>query len=217
MLVGFAGDDISRIELAVEEAVSNVVQHAFLDDDEPGAFDIGCEQVTLGLRIIIREKGIPFAPDRAAVFEQGDDTTLVSLGEQRAWSLYPVMDLLNSGAALTCGTDWPFSGELNTFNPLESIQIGVTRRGLNPQEAQAQSYNPAQCVSLATMLHAHTLGGAHADFQEDVTGSIRIGKSADLVVLDRDIHKTSANEISQANISLTMFQGNIIHRAPNAE
>jgi predicted amidohydrolase YtcJ len=137
-------------------------------------------------------------------------TTLVSLGEQRAWSLYPVMDLLNSGAVLTCGTDWPFSGELNTFNPLESIQIGVTRRGLDPREAQ--SYNPAQCASLAAMLHAHTLGGAYADFQESVTGSITVGKSADLIVLDRDILKVPADEISQARVTLAMFQGRIIHR-----
>ena len=78
VLVGFAGDDISRIELAVEEAVSNVVQHAFLEDDEPGAFDIVCEQVTLGLGIIIREKGIPFDPGKAPVFEQGDDLEQVS-------------------------------------------------------------------------------------------------------------------------------------------
>lgn len=142
-------------------------------------------------------------------------TTLVSLGAQRAWSLYPVMDLLNSGAALTCGTDWPFSGELNTFNPLESIQIGVTRQGLDPHEVQA--YNPAQCVPLAAMLHAHTLGGAYADFQEAVTGSICIGKSADLVVLDRDILKVPTDEISQANVGLTMFQGRITHRASNTQ
>ncbi len=141
-------------------------------------------------------------------------TTLVSLGEQRAWSLYPVRDLLDSGAALTCGTDWPFSGELNTFNPLESIQIGVTRSSLDPQEAQA--YNPAQCASLPAMLHAHTLGGAYADFQEGITGSLSVGKSADLVVLDRDILKIPPDEISQANVSLTMFQGGIIHRAANA-
>lgn len=77
-LIGFAREDVSRIELAVEEAVSNVVQHAFLDDDEPGAFDIVCEQVTLGLRIIIREKGIPFDPGKAPVFEQGDDLEQIS-------------------------------------------------------------------------------------------------------------------------------------------
>jgi anti-sigma regulatory factor (Ser/Thr protein kinase) len=78
VLVGFTGDDISRIELAVEEAVSNVVQHAFLEDDDPGSFDIVCEQVTMGLRIIIREKGIPFDPEKASVFEQGDDLEHVS-------------------------------------------------------------------------------------------------------------------------------------------
>lgn len=77
-LVGFAGNDLGRIELAVEEAASNVVHHAFQEDDEPGVFDIVCEQVTLGLRIIIREKGIPFDPDKAPVYDKGNDLDEVS-------------------------------------------------------------------------------------------------------------------------------------------
>ncbi len=137
-------------------------------------------------------------------------TTLACLGEQRSWNLYPIRDLIEHGAALTCGTDWPFSGELHTFNPLESIQVGVTRRGLSPDASQ--SYNPAQCVDLPTILHAHTLGGAHADFQENVTGSITVGKWADLAVLDRNILALPPDEISHARVILTLFRGKMIYR-----
>lgn len=56
---GFAGDDIAKIELAVEEAVSNVVKHAFIDAEDDG-FDLICEKITRGIKIIVKEKGIPF-------------------------------------------------------------------------------------------------------------------------------------------------------------
>ncbi|SMP66924.1 Amidohydrolase family protein [Desulfonatronum zhilinae] len=67
------------------------------------------------------------------------------------------------------------------------------------------------------MLHAHNLGGAYADFQEAVTGSISIGKSADLVVLDRNVLEVPPSEISRAGVSLAMFQGKVIHRASSAK
>ncbi len=138
-------------------------------------------------------------------------TTLACLGEQRSWNLYPIRDILRNGAALACGTDWPFSGELNTFNPLESIQVGVTRRGISPKSSQA--YNPDQCVDLATIVHAHTMGGAYADFQENFTGSVTEGKSADLAVLDRNIFALPPDEISHSRVILTLFRGKPVHRA----
>ncbi len=58
---GFAGDDLQRIQIAAEEAVTNIIKHAF----EPGqkeTFDVICEEVPLGFRIVIRERGIPFDP-----------------------------------------------------------------------------------------------------------------------------------------------------------
>lgn len=136
-------------------------------------------------------------------------TTLAFLGEARAWNLYPVKDLLKHGAALTLGTDWPFSGELNTFNPLESIQVAVTR--CTPGDF-SRPYNSDQCMDLNTVFRAHTMEGARADFQEDVTGSVCIGKSADLAVFDRNIFAMPAHEISESRVLMTIFRGKIVHR-----
>jgi len=66
---GFSGDDLYKIELALEEGVTNVMEHAFADDDEPNPFDIICERVKLGMRIIIKEKGIPFDPRQLPHFD----------------------------------------------------------------------------------------------------------------------------------------------------
>ncbi|WP_028571815.1 ATP-binding protein [Desulfonatronum lacustre] len=132
VLVGFAGDDISRIELAVEEAVSNVVQHAFLEDDEPGAFDIVCEQVTLGLRIIIREKGIPFDPGKAPVFEQGDDLEQVSA---RGMGMALMRQTMDEVAFHNLGPDGKET-RLVKYLPGKSVHPGF--------EAQGQDVDPTE-------------------------------------------------------------------------
>ncbi len=61
--VGFTGDDLYQIELAAEEAITNVVT-AYASEEEGEPFDVLCERVPLGLRIAIREKGLPFDPSR---------------------------------------------------------------------------------------------------------------------------------------------------------
>ncbi len=73
LVFGFSGDDLSRIELAFEEGVTNVIEHAFQNEEDPQTFDIICERVRLGMRIIIREKGIPFDPDKVPEFKPSDD------------------------------------------------------------------------------------------------------------------------------------------------
>ncbi len=133
------------------------------------------------------------------------ETTLPFLGKDRAWRLYPMSTLLQTGAMVVCGSDWPFSGELNTFNPLEAIQVGVTRRGLYDDAAPA--YRPDESVALAALIDSHTIHGAYADFQEHLTGSLTVGKSADLIVLDRNLFAIPATDISQARVLLTLFEG----------
>jgi serine/threonine-protein kinase RsbW len=58
---GFDGDDLYKIELALEEAVSNVTEHAF-EAEEDSTFDIICKRIPAGIEIIIKEKGLPFDP-----------------------------------------------------------------------------------------------------------------------------------------------------------
>jgi len=66
--IGLSGDDLYNIELAVEEAVNNVIQHAFAAD-ESSTFDIICEHIPLGIKINIKEQGIPFDPGQLPAFD----------------------------------------------------------------------------------------------------------------------------------------------------
>lgn len=145
-LVGFAREDVSRIELAVEEAVSNVVEHAFLEDDEPGAFDIVCEQVTLGLGIIIREKGIPFDPDRAPVYEQGDDLEQVSA---RGMGMALMRQTMDEVAFHNLGPDGKET-RLVKYLPGKSVHPGFEAQGQDADAAMsAPDPNPAECAPAA--------------------------------------------------------------------
>lgn len=68
---GFEGASLSQIELAVEEAVANVMQHGY-DAEESQSFDIICEQLPGGIRIIIHEMGMPFDPSRIPEYRPGE-------------------------------------------------------------------------------------------------------------------------------------------------
>ena len=60
--LGFDAHDIETIERSVEEAVSNVIEHAF-EPHEKASLDISCERAPLGLQVVIKDQGMPFAPD----------------------------------------------------------------------------------------------------------------------------------------------------------
>jgi anti-sigma regulatory factor (Ser/Thr protein kinase)/RimJ/RimL family protein N-acetyltransferase len=74
---GFEDEDLYKIELGLEEAFMNVVKHAF-DTDERSTFDIICERIPMGMKITIREKGIPFDPGRLPSYKPADDPDAVS-------------------------------------------------------------------------------------------------------------------------------------------
>jgi len=137
-------------------------------------------------------------------------TTLCFLGKKRAYGLYRMKSLLAAGTRVACGSDWPFSGELNTFNPLEAIQVGVTRAGLDADPEHP--YMPEEEVDLAALIDGFTIHGAWADGQEAWTGSLAPGKSADLAVLDRNLFAIPPSEISRSRVLMTLLEGRPVFR-----
>ena len=70
--IGFNDDEQQMIELGVDEAFTNVVEHAF-EPDEEASFDIVCERIPLGLKVILKEKGLPFDPSRIPEYDPDAD------------------------------------------------------------------------------------------------------------------------------------------------
>ena len=136
------------------------------------------------------------------------DLTEPQLGPERSRWLYPIGSVAATGAVLAGGSDWSVSSMV----PLEGIEVAVTRRG--PAEGPGPAWIPEERASLATMVAAYTIGSAYAAYREGETGSLEVGKSADLVVLDRDLFAVPPHEISEAKVLLTLFAGREVHRDP---
>jgi predicted amidohydrolase YtcJ len=137
-----------------------------------------------------------------------EDLTLPKLGPERSRWLYPIRSVLASGAVVAGGSDWSVS----SMNPLDAIEIAVTRKGLGQGEGPA--FIPEERVGLPEMLAAYTIAGAYTAFQERETGSIEVGKSADLIVLDHNLFTVPPERIHETKVVLTLLEGREVYRAP---
>lgn len=133
------------------------------------------------------------------------------LGPHRSRWLYPIRSVADSGAIIAAGSDWSVS----SINPLDAIQVAVTRRGL--EEEPGPPWLPEEVVDLSLMLAAYTINGAYVNFQERETGSIEVGKAADLIVLDENLFEIPKHEIHHAKVLLTLLDGKEVYRDPDYE
>jgi len=70
---------------------------------------------------------------------------------------------------------------------------------------------PSEAIDLATAIRAATFGSAYGNFLDQETGSIEVGKLADLIVLDKNLFNIPASEISEASVMLTLFEGEPVY------
>ncbi|SDM19685.1 hypothetical protein SAMN05421823_11177 [Catalinimonas alkaloidigena] len=135
------------------------------------------------------------------------DLTEPALGPARSRWLYPINSVVATGATTAFGSDWSVS----SMNPLDGIQVGVTH--LDPDDSTGTPWLPQERVDLPTMLAGYTLQGAYVSFQEQETGSIEVGKAADLVVLDRNLFQIPPHEIHRAKVLMTFLEGALMYQA----
>ncbi|SFR69909.1 hypothetical protein SAMN05428970_0813 [Agromyces sp. CF514] len=149
----------------------------------------------------------------AALEPQMVELTLPFLGSPRdAWQ-YPFGDLQRSGAVLAAGSDWSVS----TPNPLAAIHVAVNRVAApGYEEGEYDVFLPDQAIDLATSLTAYTAGSAYVNHLDDVTGTIEVGKYADLVVLDRDPFDGPATQIGATRVLQTFVEGERVYAASDA-
>jgi predicted amidohydrolase YtcJ len=149
----------------------------------------------------------------AALEPQMVELTLPFLGSPRdAWQ-YPFGDLLRSGAVLAAGSDWSVS----TPNPLAAIHTAVNRKAApGYEEGEYDAFLPEQAIDLATSLTAYTAGSAWVNHLDADTGTIEVGKYADLAVLDRDPFSGPADQIGATRVLQTFVEGERVFAAADA-
>lgn len=126
------------------------------------------------------------------------------IGPERAKGSYAFRSLLNAGATLAFGSDWPVA----PMQPLMGIYAAVTRRTLDGKHPGG--WVPEQKIGVAEALRAFTMGPAYASLEEGIKGSIERGKLADLVVLSDDILAVNPADIAKTRVDMTIFDGKVI-------
>jgi hypothetical protein len=131
---------------------------------------------------------------------------ITELGPERIKSSYAWKSLLDAGATLAFGSDWPVA----PLDPVMGIYAAVTRRTLDGKNPNG--WIPEQRITVPQAVHAYTMGSAYAEHQEKVKGSIESGKLADLVVLSDDIFTIPPESIEKTKVEMTIFDGKIIYQ-----
>jgi predicted amidohydrolase YtcJ len=147
-----------------------------------------------------------FQPLWAFADEYITSLTVPVLGPERSRWLYPIKSLVSSGAVVAAGSDWPVS----SMNPLEAIQVAVTRRA--PTDSAGPAWIPEETASLTSMIEAYTKQGAYASGDERLTGTLEVGKAADLVVLDANLYAIPTTKIHAVKVLMTMVGGKEVYR-----
>lgn len=133
------------------------------------------------------------------------DLTKQAIGPERSQYIYPVESIRRAGGMIAFGADWPVA----TADPLWGLQVAVTR--INYEEPGTAPLLPEEAMTLAEAIRAHTLHAAIANGNDATTGSIKVGKSADLIVLDKDIFTLPKERIGEADVLVTLFRGRPVY------
>jgi hypothetical protein len=132
--------------------------------------------------------------------------TLPRLGEQRSSLHYPMRTLQQTGARLSFGSDWPVS----SMRPLDGLATAVTRQTADGEPAGG--WLPAERLAVETALSAYTAGVAFQGFAETRTGTLTVGRSADLCQLSADITALPPAELPDVQVLGTWRRGEEVHR-----
>ena len=123
------------------------------------------------------------------------------LGPSRLAGAYAWRSLLQSGARLAFGSDFP----VEAVNPMLGIYAAVTRQDLSGWPAGG--WQAQERITREAAIRAFTLDGAYAAFMEGEVGSLETGKRADFIVLDRDVMRVPAAEIPEVRVLQTWVDG----------
>ena len=133
------------------------------------------------------------------------ELTIPFLGPERSSHMYAINTLLKSGATVAFGSDWSVSSP----NPFEEMETAITRLGALGDTTEP--FLPEEAITLAQALDAFTINAAYVNRLEKDTGSLEVGKRADLAVLDRNLFDIKPAELSDTKVLVTLFEGKPVH------
>ncbi len=134
------------------------------------------------------------------------DAIYLAVDNERAEHYFPTKSFLEKGVFVITGTDWPAA--VPSPDPWKGIEGLVTRK--DPYGKREGVLWPEQAVDLATAIQLFTLNSAAAFDLTDETGSVSVGKWADLIVLNQNIFEVPIEDVSETRVQKTFFEGNMV-------
>ncbi len=132
------------------------------------------------------------------------------IGEDRANRFWPIKSLHAAGAHLIYGSDWP--SVVPDPNPWPGIEAMVTRH--DPYGGTPGALWPEQAIDLASTIRIFTINGAVAAKHANTSGSLEVGKSADFIILDRNLFQIPVEDISGTRVISTVISGKVVYNSP---
>ena len=112
---------------------------------------------------------------------------------------------MQSGVPIVNGTDVP----VEPLNPIASFYASVSRKTL--KGLPEGGYEPEQKMTRAQALKSYTLDAAYGAFEEDIKGSITIGKLADFTIYDQDLMTVDEDKVLSTKVVMTIFDGKVVY------
>lgn len=127
-----------------------------------------------------------------------------AIGEERTHEMYPIGSIHRAGGRINGSSDY----FVTDMNPLLAMEVAITRQ--DPYSNGGKALKVSEAISLDAIIRAYTINGAYTMRLDDKQGSIKVGKRADLVVLNKNLFDIPAYDISDAYVTMTIFNGEIV-------
>jgi len=161
-----------------------------------------CSLVNPELLRRIKAAGVVPAPFYTYAYYHGNKW--VDYGPEKMESMFAHRSFLDYGIPVAPASDYT----PGPYEPMMALQSMVTRK-----DVRGRVWGPSQRISVSEALRICTMHGAYASFEEDIKGSLKAGKLADFVLLERDPHDVDPDEIVNIGIVRTVMGGRTTYEA----
>jgi predicted amidohydrolase YtcJ len=126
---------------------------------------------------------------------------LPRIGEARNNQQYQLRKVIDSGAQVSFGSDWP----ITDFTPLVALAVPVHRQ--SPDQQPPQGWSIEQAITIEEAMHFYTAAVAHQLFREADYGTLEVGKVADFIILDRNPMQIKPHDVRDIKVLATYRKG----------
>lgn len=132
-----------------------------------------------------------------------------AIGEKRTYDMYPIGSVHRAGGRINGASDF----FVTDMNPLLAMEVAITRQ--DPFSNSGTPLKKSEAVDLETIIRAYTINGAYTMGLDGQQGTIKVGKRADLTVLNQNLFDIPSYNISDTYVTMTIFDGETVYKRSN--